>query len=198
MKTNLYKISWLIITLVFIVGTGISIYLFSLRISVAKPKTKKIPEYQESILPGKVIKNHLPNLPQEEYNETEHADLEIPETDQSLYSKNAPISGGAIKAPEGPAVPPKEEDILTLLVKKDGIEPTEISVNKSQAVILQVSNQKEDIIFNVGGLGIKEIVKAGGRLTFSFRAPDKETKLRYWAEDYITGQIVGEGMLIID
>ena len=201
MKLNKYQLTWISIAIIFIGG----IVTFSLLVAKKTPprqdkeSQETIPEYEKSRLPGEIVAQfEEPNLPEEEYDETKFVDLEVPKYDESLHGAGALVSGSAIKAPEGPALPPAEDDIIKLTIGEDNISPVQIIVKRNQSVILQLLNQRNDSIFYLDGMGLVEIIEKDKTITTSFRAPDKATELRYWIEDNETKDIVGEGKLIVN
>jgi len=195
MKYNIYKLSLIGITILVIVGLvflGISL---SKKVPQQTIREEKIPEYEETDLPGKIVKQgEIPDLPDEEYDEEKHGNI----IDPGLYSGDAPVSGGAIKVPEEPAQAPEESLITNLVINENILKPSIIEVNKGEAVALRVENQGPDYLFGISGLGISELIEKDKTMGFSFKAPDKETNLDYWIKDPLTEQIIAQGELIVN
>jgi hypothetical protein len=199
MKFNSYKITWLGLLFLLIIGIGCAVYYFAGKSSIYdSTKEELIPEHKKVKLPGEIIAQFPePKLPEKEYDESAISDFNIPGRNDDLYNANAPIAGNAIKVPNEPALPPEEEDIIEINLKNGILSPDNIIIFKNQAVILKVISLDENYIFIIEEVGITEIIKAGKSITISFRAPSKATELKYYCQNYKTQQKLGEGKLTI-
>jgi len=200
MKFNSYKIIWLGLLALLIVGIIGAVYYFAVKSSIYDSTEELlIPENKKAKLPGEIVfQSAEPKLPEKEYGETVAPDLNVEKQNNDLYDTNAPIAGSAIKVPDEPALPPEEEDIIKINIENGALSLDNITVLKNQAVILKVTSLDKDYIFIIEEIAVAEIIKANKSMTISFRAPSKVVQLKYYCQDYKTEKKLGEGKLIVN
>lgn len=192
---------WIVVGLVIVGGISLGCFLFSQKTSKEdKSKTEvAIPDYKKGKVPGEIVAQFSePNLQGEVNNEEKTNNLVPPEQDQSLYGGGEPIMGAAIKAPDEPALPPSEDEIIKISIQGGEITPTQINVKINDPVILSVSSQDKSYSFYIEGIGVAETIQANQSMGISFRAPSKKASLKYYCEDYETKNKLDEGTLIIN
>jgi len=190
-----------VIGLVVVFGISLGCFLFSQKTSKENtPETTTvIPDYKEGKIPGEIVAQFPePNLQGEANNGEKSDDLVPPEQDQTLYEGGEPIMGAAIKAPDGPAIPPSEDEILKISIKDGEITPTQIDVKINDPVTLSVSSADKNYFFYIEGIGVAETIQANQSMGISFRAPSKKTSLKYYCEDYETKTRLSEGNLVVN
>jgi hypothetical protein len=198
MKVNLYKLFWPFLGLVVLLGLILGIMYF-----VSQPNNQEqvpqetLPDYEETQLPGKIIRQEdEPETPQREATEE---DFDIPVRDDSLQEAEAPLSGGALKVPDEAALPPQEQDVLDLVLNSDGsFTPQNLKVQQASAVIIKLVNKKEDCIFVITRLGIAERVSYNQTMTISFRAPAETVDLDFHCELEKTNNELCMGTLSVE
>jgi len=201
MKINSYKIIWIAIGLVIVTGISLGCFLFSQKTSEENmtETTTIIPDYKEGKVPGEIVAQFPEsNLLGEVNNEEKTNNLVPPEQDKTLYDGEEPTMGAAIKAPDEPALPPSEDEIIKISIKNGEITPTQIDVKINDPVILSVSSQDKDYSFYIEGIGVAENILANQSMGISFKAPSKKINLKYYCEDYETRSKLGEGSLIVN
>ncbi|TRZ79470.1 hypothetical protein D4R86_05820 [bacterium] len=199
MKFNSYKIIWLGLLVLLVISITCVVYYFSTKSSIYdSTKETSIPEHKKIKLPGEIISQSAePKLPEKEYDDSITSGPDAPKQNEDLYNTDAPIAGSAIKVPDEPALPPKEEDIIKLSIENGVLSLDNINILKNQAVILKITSLDDDYIFIIEEIGISEIIKANKSMTISFRAPSKAAELNYYCQNYKTKEKLGEGKLII-
>ena len=195
---NLYKLIWLILGIILIFGVVLGIILFAKQTNNDKRFKKReviAPKYVPGKVPGEITsQSQEPNLS----GQYDKNNMSIPTTNPKLIDNNAPLSGNAIKIPDEPALPPNEEDIINLNILDGRFSLKQAIAKKGSPVIMRIFSQDKDYYFYIDGVGIAETINAEKYLTVSFRAPTKETELKYWVENTKEKGETDQGKLIIN
>ncbi len=194
MQINPYKLTWILIGVFLLALFAGGIYYLASHLP-ERSLQSQAPGYTKTPMPGKVTKIAPPASSP---NIQTSPNITAPAHDSSLDSAGKPVSSSVLKAPEGPALPPSEQDILHILLESQKITPSQIFVKTASPVILQVESKDGDYVFKIEKIGIAEKIKKGTFQVISFRAPAKPISLRYYFENFQTGALQGEGKLVVE
>ena len=193
-KINPFKLAW--------IGLGIILVsvFFAKQFSQEEKNISQtvVPEHRGGKVPGEIIVQFpIPDLPEKEYSEKDNS-INIIASDNNLLESEITLSGNAIKIPDEPALPPSEKDIIVLNILDGDLSLSKILAEKGEAVILKILNEDKNCYFYIDGVGIAEEIRTNELLTISFRAPTKESELKYWIEYAEIEGVISEGYLIVN
>ena len=197
MKINSYRLGWFLVTALFVGGTGVGVYFLAVGVASHQSQgiANNVPSYQRTVVAGQKVVSFPPYQPSGQKGKSPETD--IPSQDKTLLHQGLPASS-VIKAPDKPALPPDENNIIHIILSSQGIKPAIIKTKIFQPVILRVESQDNDYLFSIEKVGIMEVVRQGQLLTISFQAPAEAVNLRCYSENYTTRKLIGEGKIIVD
>ena len=199
-KINLFKLAWIGLGIILVIGIILVSIFFAKQFSQEEKNISQdtIPEHRGRKMPGEIIVQFpIPDLPEKEYGE-EDKSINIITADTNLFESETTLSGNAIKLPDEPALPPSEKDIIILNILDGDLSLSKIVAKKGEAIILKILNEDKNCYFYIDGVGVDEEIRTNELLTISFRAPTKESELKYWIEYTEAEGVISEGQLIIN
>ena len=199
-KINPFKLAWIGLGIILVIGIILVSVFFAKQFSQEEKNISQtvVPEHRGGKVPGEIIVQFpIPDLPEKEYSEKDNS-INIIASDNNLLESEITLSGNAIKIPDEPALPPSEKDIIVLNILDGDLSLSKILAEKGEAVILKILNEDKNCYFYIDGVGIAEEIRTNELLTISFRAPTKESELKYWIEYAEIEGVISEGYLIVN